>query len=247
MLDVKCDGNEKLLVNCKYESEYYYDCPSYHHDASVTCGLQPECNHSDIRLVGGSNDNEGRVEVCVNRLWTTVCGFHWEVPIAVVVCNQLGIDGSKIKLCIFISNISAGSVAVHYFGAGAGFISMENVRCTGNEEFLVNCTYTPLPDECYHDDDIGVICGLQPECNNSDIRLVGGSNDNEGRVEVCVNENWGTVCDHFWSTIDAAVVCNQLGIDGGTVMHVFTLFVVFLQLLLLILMLILVLVLVLLT
>ncbi len=48
-------------------------------------------------------------------------------------------------------------------------------------------------------------------CYNGQIRLSGGSNGNEGTVEVCYSGAWGTVCDDFWSNNAATVVCRQLG------------------------------------
>ena len=48
-------------------------------------------------------------------------------------------------------------------------------------------------------------------CTNGAVRLMNGSTSDEGRVEVCVNGEWGTVCDSGWDRREAEVVCRQLG------------------------------------
>ena len=52
-------------------------------------------------------------------------------------------------------------------------------------------------------------------CEDGSVRLVGGSSPYEGRVEVCVNKQYGTVCDDSWDVNDASVVCKQLNFTGN--------------------------------
>ena len=49
------------------------------------------------------------------------------------------------------------------------------------------------------------------DCLDGDIRLVGGSTNEEGNVQVCLYGAWGSVCQHSFGVNDARVACAQLG------------------------------------
>ena len=44
------------------------------------------------------------------------------------------------------------------------------------------------------------------------LRLFGGPNAGEGRLEVYHDRVWGTVCDYSFENIDAGVACRSLGL-----------------------------------
>ena len=51
-------------------------------------------------------------------------------------------------------------------------------------------------------------------CNHGDVRLADGPNKTEGRVELCLDEEWLTVCDYGFSSNEAQTICWQLGFIG---------------------------------
>ncbi|XP_017267997.1 scavenger receptor cysteine-rich domain-containing group B protein isoform X2 [Kryptolebias marmoratus] len=179
--------------------------------------IQKKRGLETIRLVNGQNKCEGRVEVLYKTAWGTVCDDDWEFDNAVVVCRQLGCGPAK----------AAKSLA--FFGYGSGPILLDNVKCNGIELELSDCVHVEWGQHnCGHHEDAGVICetfdagDLSVTQNVSGtiattqrfegmLRLVGGQHQCEGRVEIYLNSEWGTVCDDAWDLPDAQVVCLLVG------------------------------------
>ncbi|KAJ8035485.1 Neurotrypsin [Holothuria leucospilota] len=167
--------------------------------ANFACGFQ----RGDVRLVNGDNDYEGRVEIFLNGEWGTIDDDPWDNDDAGVVCRQLGYT---------FGGVAYGSA---HFGQGTGPIWLDNIGCTGNEDNLLSCSHQNDTSEDSHSEDVGVAC------NGNVVRLVGGNGSDEGRVEIFMNGQWGTVDDDPWNDIDAGVVCRQLGyLHGGAAFRV---------------------------
>ena len=106
-----------------------------------------------IRLVGGNNETEGRVEIFVEGQWGTVCDDFWDIREATVVCTQLG----------FLDAKSAEQAAT--FGRGSGPIHFDDIHCMGNENALNKCPAQPIGQHnCAHSEDAGVRCNPCPLC-----------------------------------------------------------------------------------
>lgn len=66
-------------------------------DPSVS---EVNCKNGDVRLVGGPNVREGWVEICVNRVWGTVCSEQFSDDDAQVVCFQMNFERNGKYMCI---------------------------------------------------------------------------------------------------------------------------------------------------
>ncbi len=95
-----------------------------------------------------TNDTaQGRVEIFYEGEWGTICDDYWDLNAANVACRQLG----------FLIAVRKSSSAE--FGAGTGRIWLDNVRCTGDEANISDCTHNGWGDHnCEHAEDAGVVC-----------------------------------------------------------------------------------------
>ena len=117
-----------------------------------TCG---NASSGDVRLVGGATEMEGRVELCLDGEWGTVCDNFWSNLDAIVICRQLSFGLTDAR-----------AIQRAQFGAGSGPIFLNDVFCGGYEDILTNCAHTDASNtDCTHDQDASVICtGMCLEC-----------------------------------------------------------------------------------
>lgn len=55
---------------------------------------------------------------------------------------------------------------------------------------------------------------VKSDCDDWDLRVMDGSSVREGRVEVCFNQAWGTICNEHYGVADAQILCSQLNFEG---------------------------------
>lgn len=144
-----------------------------------------DCSQGSLRLVGGSNSLSGRVEVCINNTWGTVCDDGWGQTDAVVVCRQLNYSDAgtflvqnqvghsiilmmMVNLFVFVSLFRCffeGAIpllSVNRFNdlsPGIGQIWLDDVQCSGSETSLLSCISSGIGNHnCVHGEDAGVRC-----------------------------------------------------------------------------------------
>ncbi|XP_061119161.1 T-cell differentiation antigen CD6-like isoform X1 [Conger conger] len=144
--------NATCLTNCTYSDSKLMNCTEVS-QSSCTNVTEIVCKSSlnkTVRLVGGSNRCEGRVELWNAGKWGTVCNDSWDLEDASVVCRQLNC-GSAFR----VTGEGGG------FGVGSGPIFLDKVNCTGTEKNLWNCSAL-RNSSCTHREDAGVVCSESP-------------------------------------------------------------------------------------
>ncbi|KAG9264040.1 deleted in malignant brain tumors 1 protein-like [Astyanax mexicanus] len=183
--NVNCFRSDSSITECRHNGFGRQNC-NHGQDAGVTCS-------DSIRLVNGTGNCDGRVEIYHDGQWGTVCGDNWDMKDAEVVCRQVG--------CGRALNTTHSA----HFDEGNGPVLLDDVGCSGQENNLLSCSHGGLGiTNCSHSEDAGVIC-------SDNIRLVNGTGNCNGRVEIYHDGQWGTVCGDNWDMKEAEVVCRQVG------------------------------------
>ena len=55
-----------------------------------------DCEEGEVRLLDGTDPSNGRVEVCQNGIWGSVCTSQWSVSNTRVLCRELGFESEGI-------------------------------------------------------------------------------------------------------------------------------------------------------
>ncbi|CAI8023577.1 Neurotrypsin, partial [Geodia barretti] len=193
---VICTGKENNITECSYSTQNI----SAQQDIGVHCQQGNQAREGEIRLVEGDSPWEGRVEIHLSREWGTISDAeYYDSREATVVCRQLGYNF-----------YNARSYCCARFGEGSGQIKSRYISCKGIEHRITNCSYNTHLHQEDHSDDWSVSCDIG-DCESGRIRLAGGDTEREGRVEICINGEWGTVCGKLWMKNNTNVVCRYLG------------------------------------
>ena len=110
LADLYCTGSEDSVLDCRRNDYGLQHCSAYE-----VAGVQCEGNHTaymwesdrklvlmsnllwldlcsdgEVRITGDTSPTIGRIEMCINSSWRTICGESWDDRAASVVCRQLG-------------------------------------------------------------------------------------------------------------------------------------------------------------
>ncbi|XP_053376387.1 uncharacterized protein LOC123533517 isoform X2 [Mercenaria mercenaria] len=152
-----------------------------------------------VRLQDGVGLYDGRIEVLINGTWGAVCRNTLTYKDVQTICTIL--FGTR-NYQTYYPMATAGAVPV----------LIKQLGCTGYENNINECEFS-TDAACSNElSAAGVVCRVHP-LNITDIRLADGNGPFDGRVELYVDGNWGTICRRYIGLYDAMTLCNMLNLS----------------------------------
>uniref|UniRef100_A0A670Z804 Lysyl oxidase homolog n=1 Tax=Pseudonaja textilis TaxID=8673 RepID=A0A670Z804_PSETE len=163
---------------------------------------------------------EGYVEIKEGGTWKQICDKNWTTKNSRVVCGMFGFpaekkynirayktSASRRKHKYWAYSVICKGTESHLFSCKMGDRIMTlggNVTCENGMPAVVSCS----PGLAFSP---GSHSGFGKAFRHLLVRLKGGAQVGEGRLEVLMNGEWGTICDDGWSLHSASVACRELG------------------------------------
>lgn len=170
-----------------------------HNTNPLTSRINPNQYYVPKFLAGGSDKLGGEIE---GEELITRGEYHVIRDISIRPGGKLTIEpGVTLRFPASIGMMVGGRLE-------ARGIEPDSIKFTMKEELVHspdNVTYE-IETEKY--DSETEMIQIEPKVP---IRLLGGNTETEGRLQIKVDDQWGTVCNYGWTIENAALVCQQLG------------------------------------
>ncbi|KAJ8027461.1 Deleted in malignant brain tumors 1 protein [Holothuria leucospilota] len=138
---VRCEGNEKELMDCKRGS--VSDNCEFNFDASVDCKLPEKFS---LRLINGTNYRVGRVEIFDGAHWRTMSDTFENSVTPELLCDKLGGKGS------YSSHNTDGDF-------GYGLVAPKySFDCNGEEGDITECEVMDMEGQVDNEDPVNLYC-----------------------------------------------------------------------------------------
>lgn len=242
VLDESCEEDDFECNNGKCISKdkvcnQHNDCADFSDEAS--CETEDSI---ELRLEDGSDEHSGRLEIKYLDEWGIICDDDWDINDANVACKMLGYksaDSAYLSYTIsdgdrdfFLSNVNCKGNETSLLQCKrdpwgnhnckahevVGIVCHVEKVCKNNE-FTCSEGNKCIPNSFVCDGDNDCPDGSDEKKCKVEIKLVGGSSDLVGRVEITRAGMKGSICDDEFGNRDAMVICKMMGHGSGKVIH----------------------------
>ena len=143
-----------------------------------------------------------------------------------------------LEICLVTDHFSADGTVVNPSipRALSKPVYLDNVVCSSSDLNLLGCSFSKYSGHMNDVQDVIITCQQCKDymhshhlytctnsyivyisriasCKDGDLKLVGANSENEGRLELCFDQRWGTINGDGWTHTDTQVACRQLDIS----------------------------------